>query len=309
MSTTHRISTRDQILEALSESPKGLTLPQLADFCTACEHDEQIVGNMIAILHREDVIHAGNGLRDAMTVWIEGKQPQELHEAPLSLAGAEQRSSTTASEAARAIANMRQGPKVAAKPADITASKPVPVRPAQEGAALTLRAKIERALRDHGPMRATDIEKHVQEKYVSRECSALLTRKFLVKLGGNKRGTIYGLPGQSLADRKDNSTVKGRQPAALARPANGGGAAAVPPAAVPAVSSDPKPAAPNDEHHHVFNADLELGGAVARGREAPKGNGENLYQAALLDLQERRDLLMVQVTKLEVAIEAMRALT
>lgn len=292
-----RVSTRDQILEALSESAAGLTLPELAEFCTACDHDEQIVGTMLAILHRENVIHPGPELRGGLKVWIFGKEPIEEHQPPISLASGDKGprvgQRAPVSEAALAIAGMRQdSPRTRAHAA-----------PSVQSPALTVRAKIEAALREHGPMRATDIEKHVDEKRISSECSTLLYRKILVKLGGNRRGSIYGLPGQTLKDQKDTQPTKGRDPETLIRKANGG-EGAVTPAAGPAIAEEPKPAAAPVAHREI-HAKLERWGDVRR--EGEKG-GDTLYKAALLDLQDRRDAKVAELAKIDRAIEAMREL-
>jgi len=290
-----RVSTRDEILEALSDSPDGLTLKEIAEFCTACEHDEQIVGTMIAILHRENVIHPGPERQDEATVWIFGKEPEEKHEAPISLAGADTPGSPT-SEAARAIARMRQDSAV-------TRAHAVP---SKKTAPLTIRAKIEAALRDHGPMRATDVAKHVDEKDIGNHCSSLSKRKILIPLGGRKRGTIYGLPGQTLKDVKAERQPreKGRAPATLSRPANGGGGA-VTSAAGPAVAESSLSGLEKSNDLAVDHDKL----VKREFPEAATRQHDNLYKAALLDLQERRGAAAEQLAKLDRAIEAMRALT
>lgn len=305
-----KVSTRDQILEALSEEPAGLTLKQLAEFCTACDYDEQIVGTMIAILDRENVIHCAEERRDGATVWIFGRRLAEVAEPHLSLAGGDRRPSSATSEAARAISGMRQ----------TSTRTRAHATPSLQGPALTVRAKIERVLHEYGPMRSCDIAEHLPEKDIGNHCSSLATRNLLRRLGGTKRGTIYGLPGQTLQDRKPGQEIlpaKGRVPATLSRPANGGGGA-VTSAAGPAVA---EPSLSGLEKANDLAVDLHK--LVKREfPEAVTRQHDNLCKAALLDLQDRRaaTLSLIEAYKLDIAtaerdlgkidraIEAMREL-
>lgn len=230
-----------------------------------CENDEQVVGSMIGILHRKNVIHPGPEPRDRAIVWVFGKAPVEKHEPPISLAGGDFKRGPGAEEAARVIAGMRQ----------TSTRTRAHATPSVQTPALTVRAKIEAALREHGPMRATDLAAHVDEKHLGNNCSTLANRGILIRLGGTKRGTFYGLPGQPLKVRNPlqvTTPAKGREPATLSRQANGGGGAATS-AAGPAEQVD------------------------------------SLYAAALLDLKERRAALeqrmAAELAKFDRAIEAM----
>lgn len=99
------MSTRDEILAALTDAPDGMTLKEIAPRCPSAEFDLQIVGGMLATLNHENVIHC-SGFREHQLLYFFGKQPvpaHELREAPVTL-----NSPSVVSEAARAIADMRR---------------------------------------------------------------------------------------------------------------------------------------------------------------------------------------------------------
>ncbi len=78
------MSTRDQILEALTDNPAGLTPREITPHCTACECDEQIVARQIATLSAEHVIYPV-GLRAGQNVYVFGKPPsaERVNEVPI----------------------------------------------------------------------------------------------------------------------------------------------------------------------------------------------------------------------------------
>lgn len=76
------------------------------------------------------------------------------------------------------------------------------------GGKVTVRDRIEVALRDHGPMDAAQLRKHVKVEGMPSLCSGLWKRGILRKLGGDKRSTVYGLPGQKLEERKSDDLLE-----------------------------------------------------------------------------------------------------
>lgn len=206
------MSTRDEILAALTDHPEGLTSKELAPLCPSAECDSMIVGRVIAGLRTEDVIHPGTELRDGATIWIFGKSPRvEVREPPVTLPeGA--RPAASVSEAARAIAAMRTPAaglknynKASAAAAAATESPPAPAKAQQENhqekPMATIREKIEAALREHGPMTSREIGKYVKAEGLGQNCAELAARGALKKLGNKgPRSTIYGLPGQKKGD-------------------------------------------------------------------------------------------------------------
>lgn len=181
------MSTREEILAALTEHPDGLTSKELAPLCPAAECDPLIVGRVIAALRSEEVIHA-IGLRDGATVYRFGKQPKE----------------STAAEPASARGSGQPLPRPVTTPAPTTA------RPAEHQAneekTMTIRAEIEAALKKHGPMDTRAMRKHgLKQETLAINCADLLKREVLVKLGGGPRSTIYGLPGQKLGEAEPSA--------------------------------------------------------------------------------------------------------
>lgn len=221
------MSTRDEVLAALTDHPEGLTSKELAPLCPACDCDPQVVGRTIAMLRAENVIHPGAELRDGGAIWIFGRPPAT--EAPVERISLPEhgRAAPQVSEAARAIAAMRQGSTGAPRPKPAAPESAATAAP-QEGASMTIRAKIEGVLRMHGPMNSRAMRKHgLKDDTLGQHLGDLANRKILVRLpGGGPRSTIYALPGQKagektapppVADPKVERAPKGKKAKKAAR--------------------------------------------------------------------------------------------
>lgn len=200
-------STREEILAALADHPEGLTSKELAPLCPACDCDPQIVGRTIAMLRAENVIHPGAELRDGGAIWIFGKAPAPTQVERITLPEHGRAAPAQVSEAARAIAAMRSGSAGAPRPrAPAAPSQQQPEQAApQEGASMTIRAKIEAVLRTHGPMTSRAMRKHgLKDDTLGQHLGDLATRKILVRLpGGGPRSTVYALPGQKAVEKTE----------------------------------------------------------------------------------------------------------
>ena len=75
-------------------------------------------------------------------------------------------------------------------------------------AAMTVRDRIEAALKAHGPMDVKELRKHVNAEALAAVCSSICKRGIIRKLGGGAKSSIYGLPSQSLADRKGDDMLE-----------------------------------------------------------------------------------------------------
>lgn len=288
------MNARAEILEALTDHPDGMTSKEIAPLCPGAECDLMVVGRLIAMLRTENKVHAAPETREGATVWIFGKEPVEQREAHVTLAGADVRATSHVSEAARAIANMRGGSGAEKqRPRTAVAAGDADVAIMHSSARETMRERVLRCLKEHGSQQSREMRAHgVFGANLSHLLSVMVEEKLLVRLGGGPRTSIFGLPGQTAA--KVTPPEKGREPVALNRDRNGGGGT-VTPAAGPA---DPE-----------IHADLERHGAEALARRAANGGADNLYKAALLDLEERRAAKVGELAKLDRAIDAMRALT
>lgn len=220
------MGTRDEILQALAKNLEGMTSKELAPLCPACECDELVVGRTIAQLRAENLIHSGTGFRaGGGTVWIYGPAPGAAAEPRVSLESPKQEPSA----AAKAIAAMRQT-SAAKPPAPAPASTPKQPAPQREGADMTIREKVEALLKEQGPMDSRTMRKHgLKGATLSQHLSYLADMKVLKRLGGGRGTTIFGLPGQTLADAKTKPEPE-RQPMpdkakyqapSAPRPANG----------------------------------------------------------------------------------------
>jgi hypothetical protein len=273
------VSTRDEILHTLKAHPQGLTSKELAPHCPACECDPMVVGRNIAQLHADNLIRPGTQLRNGSTVWLHGGKTEEVREAPITLASGMHPPAQSPAAAAQAIADMRRH------------NTHADGRP-------TVREQIEKALRLHGPMTSTEIGAAVDNDDARQHCSSLAQRGVLVRLGGSPKAIIYGIPGQSLKDRKiitsqpvaaatakeilfngkpppggalvDNvkTPAKGHGAAAQSGSRNGGGGAEAP-AAGPAVDGalrelNDKRAHLAQEQETLFKRAEELGAQIAK---------------------------------------------
>lgn len=137
------MSTRDEILSALTDHHEGLTVKEIAPLCPACESDEQIVARLIAQLRHEGVIQPGNKLRNGASIYVfapEGAaaEPEPRHTIPYVPPPKTQH----LSEAAREIAAMRH-----------REGKPMaPKKPLAE--------RIVEALKQHGRCSLDQLAKH-----------------------------------------------------------------------------------------------------------------------------------------------------
>lgn len=204
------MSTRDEILAALADAPDGLTVKELAPKCPAAECDEIIVARLCGALRLEDVVHI-DGFRAGANIYKAGKNPNvaQPSEPKVTLAGFVPPQARGAGEATKAILEMRG----ISRPAPAPARPPAPSAPAsrstepaphKEGADMTIREKIEKVLKEHGPLTTREMREHgLKEGTLSQHCLDLTKRKVIVVLGGGTRSKIYGLPGQKMSDRKE----------------------------------------------------------------------------------------------------------
>lgn len=102
-------------------------------------------------------------------------------------------------------------------PADQVAPGPrSPLQP-RETRTMSVREKIEAALRKHGPMTVAAMRKHVDTSGLSGLMSKLARTGVTKKLGGGAKSGIYGLPDQQLpADALERGAELGRRPARAA---------------------------------------------------------------------------------------------
>ena len=214
------MSLRDQILAALGEHPDGLTSKELAPLCPSCEDDLSMIGRVIAGLRAANEIRAGSELRDGGAIWIKGGEEREAIESKLSLPYRPDLKPPPLSEAARAIAAMRNKEpteRASARPVSrpVPALPPVPhQKPEEEPAAMsTVREKIEAALRAHGPMTSRDLAKHVSAKGLGQHCFELATRGVLKKFKGDgPRSGIYALPDQKKGEVEASPPTEPKAP-------------------------------------------------------------------------------------------------
>lgn len=213
-------TTRDEILEALTDSPEGLTSKELAPMCPACECDPLIVGRVISTLRAENVIHAGEFVRDGSTIWIFGKNPkEEVREVPITLPEGGGRQQPAVSAAALAIAAMRAPAQGIRK-----TSPAAPASPPQEKTTMqpkkTVPERVLDALKEHGHCNLEQLA-----KFASTTKSTLYTlmgtlqkKHGVVKIA---RG-VYGLGKPSTAPvvAKAPAEQRAARPAA-AKAANG----------------------------------------------------------------------------------------
>ena len=183
------MTTRDEILAALTEHRDGLTSKELAPLCPACECDEQIVGRVIAGLRAEDVIHPV-GLRAGATIYKFGPPPSErVNEQPV-----------TETKLARIAPLPDRFPKAAAgmapdrahSPATTPAPAPA-AAPHQEQAMATKKPLAERvveALKKHGACTLEQLAKHAG----STAGSLSTIMGTLKKKYGVIRGKAPGMP-------------------------------------------------------------------------------------------------------------------
>jgi hypothetical protein len=157
------MSLRDQVLDALTDHPGGLTSKELTPLCPSAEDDSSMVGRVIAGLRSEHVIHPGTELREGATVWIFGRGAEAdatVNERPVS--------HPEVSKAAHAIAAMR-APSAAAERAPDRAPKPVTTpSPARQAASQeypmekkTVAERAFDAIKAHGPITLEQLAKRV----------------------------------------------------------------------------------------------------------------------------------------------------
>jgi hypothetical protein len=212
------VSTREEILQALASHPEGLTSRELAPLCPACECDPMIVARQVAMLSGDREIHP-DGLRDGAVIWKAGSPLVVQDEPKLSLAGSANLDAggRSAADHAKAIVQMRQAsrqPPVRPRAAPVLPPVPMKDAPPKEGADMTIKDRITAALKEHGPMTTRELRKYVKDTAAPTVLAkaARETREF-VRLGGGTRSGVYGLPGQKLAERKDEAPREPHSPA------------------------------------------------------------------------------------------------
>lgn len=206
---------RDQIRAALAQHGQ-MTCTELVEQCPEANGNRSMVLTSLQALRTEGKVkplglEAGEPLYD-INEWPAPGEP-ELRVPRSSLEVI----------APRAIGVRKQKPapeQAPSRPKSSTASTtpaPAQVAAPQEGE-MTIREKIENALRAHGPMSAGALQKYVKgSANLSASCSELADRNLLVKIPGHgpKR---YGLPGQKIADQV--AAPKGAKESAPATPTN-----------------------------------------------------------------------------------------
>lgn len=80
---------------------------------------------------------------------------------------------------------------------------------------MPLVGRIKAAFEKHGPMTTRELRAHVDHDNVAVYCSQLADRGVLGRLGGGHGSTIYGLPTQSLKDRKEPAAATDKPPRRL----------------------------------------------------------------------------------------------
>lgn len=193
------MSTRDEVLAALEKHADGLTSKELAPMCPACECDQMIVGRVIAALKAEDQIHA-IGLREGATIYKLGGAPNKEPAIERITLGDSSSPRQNVSQAARDIAAMRQGSRIAAVRAPDRAPTPVttpsPARPAvllkepDMSQKKPVAERVVEALKQHGQCNL-----HQLAKYTGSTAGSLST--MIGKIDGVKRVArgIYALAG------------------------------------------------------------------------------------------------------------------
>lgn len=236
------MSTRDDILAALTDAPEGLTTRELAPLCPSAECDAQIVGRVVSAMRGENVIHAGSALREGGTVWIFGPGKREEPIERVTLPYVPNPKSST--EAARAISELRRGSRAAAEvpaaraqrtpPPTTTRPAAAPAAPAQrEEEESDMKAKVLKAIAaaDGGLSRPQVIA--IAGKEADQVIAELVKDKSIKRIG-RARGTRYvphvyvPKPQRSLKVKKARAARAERDiPSAPARAANGHAAFAI----------------------------------------------------------------------------------
>jgi DNA (cytosine-5)-methyltransferase 1 len=215
------MSTRSEILDALTDASGGLTSKELAPLCPSCECDEQIVGRNIATLRAENVIHP-IGLREGATIYVFGKGPDKspVNEPPVP--------HPEVKRAAHAIAAMR-APKPAAERAPDRAPEPVttpsPARLAASSEApmkekKQLADRVADALRAHGAQTIEQLAKRCDSTVGSlHQTMGSIKKKHGVGIVERKgRGlALYGFPGakRDAPDAGADAGKRQQQPARI----------------------------------------------------------------------------------------------
>lgn len=220
------MSTREEILAALTDSPAGLTSKELAPKCPSAECDPLIVGGLIAQLRTEDVIHAAEEKRDGATVWVFGPAPKEEQPAHVSVPLRTDRDTPNnrITDAARAIAAMRepstgrQAPVRATTPPATTPSPARPVdQPKPKEEDMDTRERVLKAVAKAGKdgLMGAAVTAICGTKYKALKLLKALIYDGAITKTGKRAGTKYFLPGveaqrrEAPAPRKPNGNGHG----------------------------------------------------------------------------------------------------
>ena len=142
---------------------------------------------------------------------------------------------------------------------------------------MTIRERIEAALKAHGPMDSRTMRKRgLKHDALAQTLWDLVERKVLVRLGGGPRSSIYGLPGQKLGE-----------------------------AAPPPSSEERALRAPKAPKKKKAKAVKKARVVRMNGRSHTPTPG---FAPAIKTLQDERSELLAKVEKVDRAIEAIQAL-
>ncbi len=263
------MSTRDEILAALTDHPGGLTSKEIAALCPSCERDEQIVGGLVATLKREGVIYP-NGFKNAQLVYFFGAPPREepVNEPRLP-------EPITLSEGARALAELRRRNGAVYGATEVTMTKP------------TVIERCMQALKEHGPCTLAELATHTGStaKSLGTMTHMLKARGVWKHQANGRKPALFGLPGQKMT-RTDIPAFHEQKPDALARGAELG------------------KVTPSEQGHGPA---AQSGSRNGNGSAETAAAGPD-YSSLLEALQFERLVLKTKVEKLDRAIEALEAL-
>jgi hypothetical protein len=193
------VSTRADILAALSDHPDGLTLHEIAPLCKACECDEQIVGRTVGMLKSEGVIYPA-GMRESVLVYAMGKPPEEelVNEPRIG-------EPLKPSEAVRAVSEMRRRNGVPHPTVGRESMKP------------PLLDRCIEAMKRHGPCTQAQLAKHTGSTPGSiSTIICMLKARGVVKHRNGREPAVYSLPG-TIVKRADIPIFNEQKPDALKR--------------------------------------------------------------------------------------------
>ena len=208
------MTTRTELLDALTLDPEGLTFDALLERCPAADGDRQIVGGRIAALAAEGLVRM-IGMRDGAAVYALAVTPAERPTSALSEreastpprrpAGAGQVAQDTTPRA------VTRAPQASPAPAPIAPAPPPEIR-------MTTADKILALYEQHGMMSTRQLRKHIKVANLSTLCSILVRKHRLVKVGGGPRSSVYALAARTVPEKPPEPTPRAPKPAPKSAP-------------------------------------------------------------------------------------------